>query len=66
MQINEKDLIYLRNFRKVIDKCKLDIEGSAVKTVASLFIWFDSLEKRMEESLKPEAPKEIKNLVSEL
>ena len=67
MQINEQDLIYLKNIRKVLDKSKIELEGAAVKTVASLFIWFDSFEKRMTESLKQDtSPKEVKNLVEKL
>lgn len=71
MQINNDDLRMFKAFKTVIDKGKYEIQGSAAKAVGSLFVWFENLEKRMEDSLsaKPiEAikPKEKKEVIKKL
>lgn len=66
MKIEQKDLAYYKAFKKVLDQSKVEFKLDAVKAAASLLIWFDGLEQRMEQSLKKEPPKELKEPINEL
>lgn len=66
MKIEEKDLAYYKAFKKILDQSKVEFKLEAVKAAASLMLWFDELEKRMEQSLVKEKPKIKKDKVSEL
>lgn len=68
MKVDENDLRSIKALKMVLNKSKLEIEGQAVKTVASLLLWFDSVELRIEESLKnqPLKPQEKKEVIKKM
>lgn len=60
MKVTKEDLNNYKMFKSVVTKSKIEIQGSAVKTVGHLFTWFDELEKRIEDSISKNAkPKRV-------
>ena len=68
MKIEESDLRSLKALKVILEQSKLELQGAAVKTVASLYLWFDGLEQRMmrEINTPPLKPKEKKEVVKKL
>ena len=66
MQINKQDLDNFKTLRMILDKSKLELEGAAVKAVASAFIWAESFQQKMAVSLETKPPKEVKEAVKKL
>jgi len=69
MQINEVDLNKYRAFKSIIDGSVVELKGDAVILAASLRVWFDGLEARFEESLKPKSrpkPKPLKQPIKKV
>lgn len=62
-KLTSKDVELLRAFRSIILQGKFDVQGSACSQVGSLFQWFASLDKRLEETLKPPPPEAIRKEV---
>ena len=59
--LTTSDLEKYRQLRAVLSQGKFDLQGNAVQKVASLFIWYDSLEGKLHDALgklkKAGAPK---------
>lgn len=66
MQVTNEDLQKIKAFKLIMKKSKLDITGESAIIVGSLFNWFDNLENRFNESLKPLTPKEVKGKIKKV
>ena len=66
MMIKEEDLKKYRAFKLIMNKSKFDITGESAIIVGSLFAWFNELEKRFEDSLKPLEPKQVKDKIKKV
>lgn len=55
----EDDLKKLKAFKAIIDSGGFEMKGNAVLMAASLFIWFNGLEKKIMDYLNPK-PLELK------
>ncbi len=62
--ITMDDLVKYKQFKAVVVKCKLEIQGEAAIPVALLFDWFNKLEDKLEKQVKSNEPKEIKNVTA--
>lgn len=66
MHITNEDLQKLKAFKLIMRKSKLDITGESAILVGSLFAWFDNLENRFNDSLKPLNAKEVKDKIKKV
>lgn len=63
---NREDLIKYNGMKKIISEGEYKIKGEAALMAASLFLWFNDLEKKIREDIegkKPsivESPKEVR------
>lgn len=53
-KFTQEDLNNLKVFKSVIQKADYPLKGDAVRMVASLFNWYDSLELKIEDAIKKE------------
>ena len=60
MKLNEEDLKTYKMFKHFVGQAKIEVEGQAVTTAAHCFSWFDKLGERIEESLKKQPLKVVK------
>ena len=60
MLINKKDLAFAKTLKKFVDDAGFEVKGEAVATVAACLHWLGELEKRFEDDLHTEPPKEVK------
>lgn len=63
MSFEQKDISYFKAFKAVVLKGKFETQGEALAQVGALFQWFNSLEAKIENSMKqPESKPKIKRL----
>jgi len=53
-KFNRDDLAKYKAFKKVISMSKLELRGDAAISVASLFVWFNDLEQKIDDAIKQE------------
>lgn len=72
MRVEELDLAKLKGVKTLISKGNYDLNGEAIVKAASLIVWLDQFEVRMNDSLKsmvdekPMKVKEVKEKVKKL
>lgn len=54
-----KDAELCKGFRSIIAKGSFEVQGEAVTRVAAFFRWFETLDKRIEETVR-EVPETIR------
>lgn len=54
LKLDKKDVELCRAMKAIISKGKFEIQGEALTQVGALFKWFADLDKRIEETIKPE------------
>lgn len=54
LKLDKKDVELCRAMKAIINKGKFEIQGEALTQVGALFKWFSDLDKRIEETIKPE------------
>lgn len=52
MKITKEDLQNFRSLKAILQKVKIEIQGAAVESVASVFSWTNEFEKKLEEITK--------------
>lgn len=62
-KLNKRDVEMCRAFKGIIHKGKFEIQGEALMKVGAFFKWFEDLDKRIEETLKPTPPETIRKEV---
>lgn len=65
---SKEDIARYRAFKVVMNQAKFDIQGNAVIAAASLFAWFNDLEKKIEACIEPKPiiAKEVKSPFSDV
>lgn len=72
MRVEEIDLAKLKGLKALISKGSFDLNGEAIVKAASLIVWLDQFETRMQDSLEsitdnqPLKAKEVKEKVKKL
>ena len=52
-RLEKRDAAMCKAFKNIVLQGKFEVQGAAQATVGSLFQWFNDLDKRIEETLKP-------------
>lgn len=52
MKITKEDLQNFKSLKAILQKVKIEIQGAAVESVASVFTWTNQFEKKLEEITK--------------
>lgn len=59
-KLTAEDVKVAKAFKNIVLQGKFEIKGDAVRMAGSLFAWFDNLDLRIAETIKPEPPETIR------
>jgi hypothetical protein len=55
VKFENDDLVKLKQFRAILNEAIFEVKGNATLGVASLFVWYDKLESKIDGALKQQA-----------
>lgn len=64
-KLTAEDVKVAKTFKNLVLQGKFELKGDAVRMAGSLFAWFDNLDLRIAETIKPPPPETIRKEVGE-